>query len=802
MKISLNWLKDYLQIDETPQEIANRVSLTGIEVADVIKPAEGLKKIVVGHINKIEPHPDSDHLNICQVDVGESEDYQIVCGAPNVAQGQDVIVALPNSRIANNEKIKKGKLRGVISMGMICALQEIGFSENVVPAKYKDGIYVFEQKVTPGQEVYGLLGMDDNILDFDITPNRADTLGMNGTAYEMGAIYDKKITIPTPEIVESSKKADEIIKVEVDDDTKTRQYRLRVARNIEVKSSPMWMQIRLWNAGIRPINNIVDITNYVLLEYGQPIHAFDLDKIKGDSIQVRNASADEKILALDDEEYELNSEDVVIADNTQAIAIAGVMGGKNTEIDSNTKNIVIESAVFDETKIRKTAQHLNLRSEASSRFEKGIDNSATEKALNRVAELITKFANGEILNGQIVGKQTPVNEKVIEITTSRINKALGLDITTQDIINIFDRLQFKTEAKDEELKVSVPARRWDISIDSDLIEEVIRLYGYDNLEGTLPVGRQTVGGRSLKENFIKKAKEEMLSNGFDEAITYSMVEKSTVGDFQMVPSDWTKVVWAMTEDHEFLRTNIIGGLLNVVKYNSVRKQENLSLFEQGRVFLKGGDKRPEEREYLAAMLTGDMIDNDWHHEQRAVDFFDIKSSLENLLNRLNRDVEYNFIATKEFENMHPGQTAKILANGQFIGFVGKIHPNYEKELGIKDIFVFQIDLDNLYDFDKKDNIYEPISKYPTINRDIALLIKEDITNQNIADVIKENGGKYLIDIKLFDIYQGKNIENGFKSMAYRLTFQNKEETLTDDQINSDFDKIVKKLQENVDAEIR
>lgn len=802
MKISLNWLKDYLAINAPADEIMTRVSLTGIEVAEVIRPNEGLKKIVVGHINNVEMHPDSDHLHICQVDVGEEEDYQIVCGAPNVSQGQDVIVALPNSRIAGNEKIKKGKLRGVVSMGMICGLQEIGFSDNVVPAEYKDGIYVFEEEVTPGEEVYSALGMNDEILDFDITPNRADTLGVNGAAYEMGAIYEEKITIPTPVVKETDKKASDNISVNVESNTKTRQYRLRTIENIEIKHSPMWIQRRLFNAGIRPINNIVDITNYVLLEYGQPIHAFDLDKITGNKITVRKAADKEKMMAVDENDYELLASDVVISDDNGPIAIAGVMGGKNTEIDANTKNIVIESAVFDETSVRKAAQHLNIHSEASSRFEKGIDNSMTAQALDRVAELVAEYANGDVNNGQVVGQETPVKDTVITITKERINNALGLNISTDDIVKIFDRLQFKTTVNNDELTVAVPARRWDISIDSDLIEEVIRLYGYDNLEGTLPIGRQTSGSISPKESFIKKATEEMLSNGFDEAITYSMVDKKDVASFQMADSEWTKVIWPMTEDHEFLRTNIVEGLLDTVKYNSARKQDNLALFEAGRVFLNEGKKLPAEHEYLAAVLTGKMVENDWHHEERNADFFDIKAALENVLTRLNREVKYQYEATSEFENMHPGQTAKILADGKFVGFVGKVHPNYEKSKGIKDTFVFQIDLDSLYEMAPITDIYEPISKYPTISRDIAILVRESITNQDITELISNNSGKYLVDIKLFDIYQGDNIESGFKSMAYSLTFQNKNETLTDESINQDFDKIVKNLQENIDAQIR
>lgn len=819
MKISLNWLKDYLKLNDSPLEIANRVSLTGIEVADVEVASDGLKKIVVGHINEITNHPDSDHLKVCKVDVGESEDYQIVCGAPNVAVGQDVIVALPNSRIANNEKIKKGKLRGVESMGMICSLQEIGFSDSVVPADYKDGIYVFEEEVVPGKEVYEYLGMDDAILDFDITPNRADTLGMNGTAYEMGAIYDQKITIPTPKVSEIDELSSESIKVTVDENTLTRQYRLRVIKNVHIGKSPMWMQIRLWNAGIRPINNIVDITNYVLLEYGQPIHAFDMDKIVGKNIHVRNAYADEKIVALDQQEYQLNENDVVIADEQKAIGIAGVMGGQSSEVDENTKNIVIESAVFDETRIRKTAQHLNLRSEASIRFEKGIDNSATANALDRVAELVTELADGQALSGQVTGTELPVNNIVVDITTDKINRALGLDISIDDVLKIFERLQFKTSVKHDVLEilehlqdkdnkkndvisVEVPPRRWDISIPADLIEEVIRLYGYDNLEGTLPIGRQTIGTRDEKERFGNKANEEMLANGFDEVISYSMVDQDSVNDFQMTTGKITKVAWPMTNDHEMLRTNIIGGLLTTVKYNLARKQKDLALFEQGRIFLSNDNKRPEEKNYLAAVLTGQIGDKDWHHEERDVDFFDIKAALVNVLQRLNKDVEYTFEATDEFENLHPGQSAKILVGNKTVGMIGKIHPYYQQQNSLNDTFVFQIDLDEIYALADKENVYEPISKYPTISRDIAMLVRTETSSQDIIDIIKEKSGKYLTDIKLFDVYQSKTIELGFKSMAYHLTFQNKEDTLTDDQINSDFDKIIKNLQEKIDVEIR
>lgn len=805
MKISYKWLQEYIQLNEDPDVLADKVSRTGIEVASVIRPDDGLKKIVVGHINSVEPHPDSDHLHICQVDVGEAEDYQIVCGAPNVAAGQNVIVALPNSRIADNVKIKKGKMRGVVSQGMICALQEIGFSESVVPKAYVNGIYVFNEPVEVGKPVFEYLGMDDAILDFDITPNRADTLGMHGTAWEVGAMYGETPKFETPKVEESTTPATDLLSVSVENKEKVPAYYLRVVENVQIKPSPMWLQIHLWNAGIRPINNVVDITNYIMLTYGQPLHAFDYDQLSQKEILVRNAKVNETLTTLDGEERTLDPEDLVITDGTKPVGFAGVMGGLNSEITATTKTVVLEAALFNGTSIRKTAQRHNLRTDASTRFEKGIDNGAIRQSLDAAASLMAQLAEGEVTKGVLEGNQFEPQDTDVAITVGRINHVLGTELSAETVIDIFQRLGFGVTKQDKDaLIVAVPPRRWDISIQADLIEEVARMYGYDKLPATLPVVAMNPGQFNPQQKFIRRAKKIMQAAGLSEVISYGLTTEAKAKQFLMTKNDTlTKLDWPMTVDHAYLRLNLVSGLLNDIAYNVARNEADLAIYEQGRSFTKTATAvRPEEREYLAGAVTGLVAQPSWIQEKQPVDFYYLKGILDQYLQAHNYDAEIKYVANTTRPEMHPGRTADIYVGHQFIGFIGQVHPSVAKAYSVPETYVFQLDLSTMLTLSENRLISQSAPKYPAVTRDIALLLSKQVSNEQVVEVIEKRGGQYLQDIHLFDVYEGKNIKLGHKSLAYSLTFQNPEATLTEEMINTQVSHITQYLESDLQAEIR
>ena len=806
MKISTKWLAQYVNLPETPVELAQRESVTGIEVDEIIQPAAGLKKLVVGQITKLTAHPNSDHLNICQVDVGTDEPLHIICGAPNVAAGQKVIVALPGARIANNQKIKRSKMRGEESQGMICSLQEIGFDETVVPEEFKNGIYVFPDEVTVslGDDVYGYLGMDDTILDFDITPNRADTLGMRGTAWEVAAMYDEQPHFQHPQLSEAFQPAQDVLKVNVADSQLIPIYRTRVVKNVQVKPSPLWLQIHLWNNGIRPINNIVDITNYIMLDYGQPLHAFDYDKLAGSQINVRLAKPQEAFQGLNGQDYELTDQDIVIADEQQAVALGGIMGGNFTKISDTTHTVVLEAAYFDPVHVRKTAQRHNLRTEASIRHEKGLDLSATPEALDMAAQLLTQLGEGTVLKDQIIGAQCPLELPKINITTARINHVLGTQITQAEVIAIFKRLGFKVTSQGEQLVVEVPLRRWDISLDADLIEEVVRIYGFDKLPSTLPVEAQTPGHWEPQQQFYKAAQATMRALGYDEAISYALLNQTQAQAFTDAETTAVQLAWPMTQDHEFLRQNLVSGLLNDLVYNIARKQTDLALFEQGRVFQKvhAQDARPQEIEMIAGVKTGQVAQSNWQQASRMVDFYDLKGDVEALLSSFNKQADISFVATDQLAQLHPGQSAWIQVDQQIVGFLGKLHPHYAHQLNLPATFVFQLNLEKIWQLPKRSQIDHPAPKYPAVTRDIAIEVAKHVTNAAVEQVIQTNAGPYLTQIQLFDVYAGENIAAGEKSLAYRLTFQDPQATLTDTVVNQHLAAIQTALTAQLAAKIR
>lgn len=806
MLVSYKWLNKYLDLSAvTPKELADKMSVTGIEVEGITVPEEGLKKIVVGEVKECVPHPDSDHLSICQVDIGEEELSQIVCGAPNVKAGIKVIVALPNSRIAGNVKIKKGKMRGQVSNGMICALQEIGYPDSVVPKEYAEGIYYLPQEAVNGEPVFSYLDMDDSIIELSITPNRADALSMRGVAYEVGAIYRQTPHFAEEELVEAARLAKEKIKVTVEEPEAVPTYQIRIIEGVKIQSSPQWLQNILMNEGIRPINNVVDITNYILLLFGQPLHAFDYDRLGSQEIVVRQAKATEKIVTLDGETRELTPENLVITNGEHPVALAGVMGGLDSEITETTTTVALEAALFDPISIRRTAKQFNLRSESSARFEKGINQATVAEACDVAAAMIVSLAGGEVLQGAVAGSTYQAEDVTVTITLSRINHYLGTDLTVEEVNEIFEALGFGCQSEGETFTVTVPPRRWDIKIEADIIEEVARIYGYDRLPSTLPSGETVAASLTNEQATTRKIRTLLEDSGLNEAISYALTTEEKSRQFTVKESLVTRLDWPMSEDRSVLRMNLISGLLDNVNYNVARKNSDVAFYEVGRVFYQENDPLthlPQEVKHVALVLTGTWQDKSWQTQAEAVDFYTIKGLLENLFEQLGITTEISYQATDRLREMHPGRTAEIYLGETVIGFVGQVHPNTAKEYDIPETYVAEFDLSLVIEAAQKGMTFHAVTKFPSVSRDIAMLVAETVTNQEIVTIIQSAAGKFLTDIQLFDVYQGKNIEEGHKSMAYSLTFENPEATMTDEEINRSMTKIEKALSETVGATIR
>ncbi len=801
MLVSYKWLKELVDVDVLSEELAEKMSTTGIEVEGVSSPAEGLSKIVVGEVVSCEEVPET-HLHVCQVNVGEEALRQIVCGAPNIRAGIKVMVALPGARIADNYKIKKGKIRGLESLGMICSLGELGISDSVVPKEFSDGIQILPEEAVPGDSVFPYLDLDDEIIELSITPNRADALSMRGVAYEVAAIYDKSVHFKDFPLLEAQEQAAEQLSVAIETD-KAPFYAARILENVTIAPSPQWLQNLLMNAGIRPINNVVDVTNYILLYFGQPMHAFDLDTFKGNQIVVREAHAGEKLVTLDDEERELETSDLVIAVADKPVALAGVMGGAATEISPQSSRVVLEAAVFDGTSIRKTSGRLNLRSESSSRFEKGINLATVTEALDAAASMIADLAGATVQAGIVSAGQVDTSDVEVVSTLADVNRVLGTELTYTDIEDVFRRLGFGLTGNAEKFTVSVPRRRWDIHIEADLYEEIARIYGYDKLPATLPKDDGTAGELTETQKLRRKVRTVAEGAGLTEVITYALTTPEKAVQFSTKPSNLTELMWPMTVDRSVLRQNMAAGILDTVAYNVARKNKDLALYEIGKVFEQKGNPQeelPTEINSFAIALTGLHTEKDFQTPAVSVDFFYAKGILEALFDRLGLKVEYT--ATQALTSMHPGRTATISLDGQVIGFVGQVHPVVAKAYNIPETYVAEVSLTAVEQAIQPAKPFVEVTKFPAVTRDIALLLKAEISHKEVVEAIEAARVKRLTDIKLFDVFSGEKLGLGMKSMAYTLTFQNPEDTLEDEEVARYMEKIQKSLEETLGAEVR
>ncbi|MEO4430216.1 phenylalanine--tRNA ligase subunit beta, partial [Staphylococcus aureus] len=782
MLISNEWLKEYVTIDDSVSNLAERITRTGIEVDDLIDYTKDIKNLVVGFVKSKEKHPDADKLNVCQVDIGEDEPVQIVCGAPNVDAGQYVIVAKVGGRLPGGIKIKRAKLRGERSEGMICSLQEIGISSNYIPKSFESGIYVFSEAQVPGTDALQALYLDDQVMEFDLTPNRADALSMIGTAYEVAALYNTKMTKPETTSNELDLSANDELTVTIENEDKVPYYSARVVHDVTIEPSPIWMQARLIKAGIRPINNVVDISNYVLLEYGQPLHMFDQDAIGSQQIVVRQANEGEKMTTLDDTERELLTSDIVITNGQTPIALAGVMGGDFSEVKEQTSNIVIEGAIFDPVSIRHTSRRLNLRSESSSRFEKGIATEFVDEAVDRACYLLQTYANGKVLKDRVSSGELGAFITPIDITADKINRTIGFDLSQNDIVTIFNQLGFDTEINDDVITVLVPSRRKDITIKEDLIEEVARIYGYDDIPSTLPVFDKVTSGQLTDRQYKTRMVKEVLEGaGLDQAITYSLVSKEDATAFSMQQRQTIDLLMPMSEAHASLRQSLLPHLIEAASYNVARKNKDVKLFEIGNVFFANGEgELPDQVEYLSGILTGDYVVNQWQGKKETVDFYLAKGVVDRVSEKLNLEFSYR---RADIDGLHPGRTAEILLENKVVGFIGELHPILAADNDLKRTYVFELNFDALMAVSVGYINYQPIPRFPGMSRDIALEVDQNIPAADLLSTIHAHGGNILKDTLVFDVYQGEHLEKGKKSIAIRLNYLDTEETLTDERVS-------------------
>lgn len=785
--INLEWVKDYIDIsDQDLETLAVKITESGINIEKVI--TNKIDNLVIGKVVSCIDHPDSDHLHLCQVDIGKEELQQIVCGAPNVREGLKVIVALPGAVLPGNFAIKSSKIRGVESNGMICALYELGLEEKN-DETYAKGIEELNENAPVGKDPLVYLGLEDTLYELDIHKHRNNDCYYHiGFAYEISAILNRKVKLPDLSYKEDKDNVNNHFKLEVDT-PKCPYYLAKMVTNVEIKESPDFIKRRLLSVGMRPINNVVDISNYVMLEFGQPLHFFDKDSL-GDKILVRDAKDNELITTLDGKERTLKNSDIVISNGSDAICVAGVMGGLTTEVEDTTKNILIEAAIFDSVSIRYTASHLDLRSEASIRYGKGLSYEYTNMALDRACHLLEKYANATVLSGTVMHDEIDKTPKVVEFYPIEVDKMLGLKIDEEDMKHELERLDFPYTIKDGKFTVTIPSRRLDIDSNvNDIAEEIGRLYGYQNIKGTLPNIEVKRGEYVGDVKYRKAISKRLRSLGLNEVKTYTLVSPSMASSFDYEEKERITLPNPMSIDKSVVRTSLIPSLMNVYNYNKARKVEDINIYEIAKTY----DKSYNEESKIAFLMKGNYITNSWKGSMK-VDFYLMKGIVESILDYLGFKNRYSFVKSN-VSDLHPGISADILLDRKRIGIMGRVHPKVCKD----EVYVCELSLNALMT-KVKPLKYKEASKYPTIVKDVAFIVPKAMPSSEVEAVIKKAGGRLLSDIKVFDVYE--KLDNDKKSIAYNLTFMDSNRTLTDEEVMNVFDNIIKKVTTSLDVELR
>lgn len=810
MQVSIKWLKDYIDFTETPEQLADKLTMAGIPVENVVDPGEGLEKVVTGRIEKLEPHQNSDHLQICTMNVGLAENIIIVTGAQNVAEGQVVPVAMVGAHLPNGMKISKGKLRGVASNGMLCSAQELKLDLEKLPEEQKTGIFILPSDTPVGIPAKDVLGLNDVVLEFELTANRADCFSVFGLVREIAAITGNKPHFPEIKVNEDDNtKLNDIFSVEIADPDLCSRFSTRMLKNVKIGPSPEWMQQRLEGAGIRSINNVVDVTNFVMIELGHPMHAYDYDKITGKKLIARRAIEGEELHTLDDTSRKAKGEMLVIADSEKAAGLAGIMGGFETEITDTTTTIVLESADFYGPCIRRTARACGLSSEASGRFERDVDSETTIKALDRAAQLLQEMGACTVCEGIVDVYPNPKQANYVTFTPEQINNHLGTNIAKDVMLNIITSVGFDvTKDENDEITVKVPSWRNDVTCMADISEEIARLHGFDKIKSTLPNGVSMQGTQSAKQTFIDKVKASLSSQGLYETISFALTNEETFNKLN-IPQDSplrkaVPIMNPLSDEYPLVRTTLLSSIFDNLARNLARKNDDVALFEVGSVFFPKAlpvTELPDEVVKIAGAITGRRNAQGWNQTNDMVDFYDAKGIIEELLANL-RVTRYTVEAGTHYA-MHPGKTALFKKGRDVIATVGEVHPAVLSAYGItKPVYIFELDATTVMKYMAKDLKYKALPKYPATSRDLAMLVDVDVNAADIEKAMTKAAGQNLTQITLFDVYTGKQVEEGKKSLAFSLTFQSNDKTLTDAEIDPAIEKIVAKLQKDFNANLR
>jgi phenylalanyl-tRNA synthetase beta chain len=810
MQVSIKWLKDYIDFTETPEQLADKLTMAGIPVENVVDPGEGLEKVVTGRIEKLEPHQNSDHLQICTMNVGLAENIIIVTGAQNVAEGQVVPVAMVGAHLPNGMKISKGKLRGVASNGMLCSAQELKLDLEKLPEEQKTGIFILPSDTPVGIPAKDVLGLNDIVLEFELTANRADCFSVFGLVREIAAITGNKPHFPEIKVNEDDNtKLNDIFSVEIADPDLCSRFSTRMLKNVKIGPSPEWMQQRLEGAGIRSINNVVDVTNFVMIELGHPMHAYDYDKITGKKLIARRAIEGEELHTLDDTSRKAKGEMLVIADSEKAAGLAGIMGGFETEITDTTTTVVLESADFYGPCIRRTARACGLSSKASGRFERGVDSETTIKALDRAAQLLQEMGACTVCEGIVDVYPNPKQANYVTFTPEQINNHLGTNIAKDVMLNIITSVGFDvTKDENDEITVKVPSWRNDVTCMADISEEIARLHGFDKIKSTLPNGVSMQGTQSAKQTFIDKVKSSLSSQGLYETISFALTNEETFNKLN-IPQDSplrkaVPIMNPLSDEYPLVRTTLLSSIFDNLARNLARKNDDVALFEVGSVFFPKAlpvTELPDEVVKIAGAITGRRNAQGWNQANDMVDFYDAKGIIEELLANL-RVTRYTVEAGTHYA-MHPGKTALFKKGRDVIATVGEVHPAILSAYGItKPVYIFELDATTVMKYMAKDLKYKALPKYPATSRDLAMLVDVDVNAADIEKAMTKAAGQNLTQITLFDVYTGKQVEEGKKSLAFSLTFQSNDKTLTDAEIDPAIEKIVAKLQKDFNANLR
>lgn len=808
MHASIKWLNDYVSITEAPETLADQLTMAGIPVASVDSLGQNIQNVVTGKVIEVNPHPAADRLSVCKINIGENK-VTIVTGATNVRAGQIVPVALEGAKLPSGKAIEAAELRGVMSQGMLCSAEELNLDAKIIAPELREGIYILPAETAVGIDIQTALGLDDTVLEFELTPNRADCFSVIGLAREVAVLTNTTVKKPMLALQEQGEsKASTLATVTITEPALCSRFTARILQNVKVAPSPVWMQHRLQAAGMRPINNIVDVTNFVMLEMGQPMHAYDYSLLARHSITVRKANPGEKLTTLDGVKRELHPETLVIADAVQAVGIAGVMGGLATEVTAATQTVLLEAAAFQGASVRRSSRALGLRSEASGRFERGVDTANITRALDRAAKLLEDMGACKVCPGIIDNYPGITLPRQVVFTAKQINAFLGTEIPQATMVDILRRLEFELDVQGERITVTVPTWRSDVTGPADISEEVARIYGYNKVPTTTPSGRMTRGSQSYTQSIADRLKSSLAGIGFTETISFSFMHPNTLaklnytGDSHLYQG--IEIRNPITDEFPWLRTTLLGGIMDVLVRNLSRKNEDLKIFELGAVYQPEQlplQDLPNEPLMLCGALCGRRTEVAWNQPQQAVDFYDAKGAVEELL--ANLGITQYTVKAGEHPPLHPGKTAIFTIGDETIATVGELHPKVQAAFGInRKVYVFEIPVKAVVNQTRLIGKYEQLPKFPAIARDLALVLPVSVPASQVTDVIVENGGNLLADVKLFDVYTGEQVPDGYRSLAYSLVFRAVDRTLTDAEVETHHKNILVHLEKTLSAKLR